>query len=238
MKDATVLVTGASAGIGRAVADAAVDAGARVLAWDITDTDLSASPARTMAARVDVSDASQVDAAMAHATAAGWVPTHLVNNAGIIGRRMALDAMEPAEIDRVLAVNVRGPLLVTGAFLRERAPHPSAAIVNMASIAGENGGAPGNAIYGASKGALLALTRAMARDLSPSIRVNALMPGIIDTDIQKDVFASREQMESRAATIPLARIGTAGDVAQATLWLLFSAAYTTGEAIAVSGGRR
>lgn len=238
MKDATVLVTGAAAGIGRAVADAAMAAGARVLAWDIADAASPVSPDRIMPARVDVSDASAVDAALARSTAAGWAPTHLVNNAGIIGRRMALDAMEPAEIDRVLAVNVRGPLLVTSAFLRHRMAHPAAAIVNMASIAGQNGGAPGNAIYGASKGALLALTQAMARDLAPSIRVNALMPGIIDTDIQKDVFASREDMESRAASIPLARIGTADDVARATLWLLFSAAYTTGEAIAVSGGRR
>lgn len=240
MRDATVLVTGAAAGIGHAIAAAAAAAGARVLAWDVAERGIAgATPtARIRAARVDVSDGAQIESAMAEAVSGGWAPTHLVNNAGVLGRRMPLDAMEPAEIDRVLAVNLRGPLLVTSAFLRGRAPHPAAAIVNMASIAGENGGAPGHAVYGASKGALLALTRAMARDLAPSIRVNALMPGIIDTDIQKDVFASRDEMEGRAASIPLARIGTAKEVAEAALWLLFSAAYTTGDALSVSGGRR
>lgn len=240
MRDATVLVTGAAAGIGRAIADAANAAGARVLAWDVAEHAVVAAtpPKRIRMARVDVSDGAQVEAAMAEAAASGWAPTHLVNNAGIVGGRMGFDAMEPAEIDRVLAVNVRGPLLVTSAFLRARAAHPAAAIVNMASIAGENGGAPGHAVYGASKGALLALTQAMARDLAPSVRVNALMPGIIDTEIQKDVFASRADMEGRAASIPLGRIGTAADVAEAALWLLFSAAYTTGESLSVAGGRR
>ncbi|MEO9337680.1 SDR family oxidoreductase [Mesorhizobium sp. SB112] len=242
MKDAVVLITGGAAGIGRAIADAAVAGGARVVLWDLDEARLETAQTKfgdqAITAKVDVSDSAAVDRAAADLAESGWVPTHLVNNAGIIGRRMALDAIDPAEIDRVLAVNVRSAFVVSSAFLNRRADHPKAAIVNLSSIAANNGGAAGNAAYAASKGAIQSLTLAMARELAPAIRVNALAPGIIDTDIQKDVFADRSEMESRVASIPLRRLGTADEVAEAVIWLLFSAPYTTGEVITVSGGRK
>ena len=235
-----VLITGGAAGIGLAIARRALNRGAAVWLWDRDEGALEAARvglgASARAQVVDVSDAAAL--AKAKAALAGLPPTHLVNNAGILGRPMPLDAMDATEIARVLAVNVSGTLMATSAFLRARAPHPGAAILNMSSIAGTNGGAPGHALYGATKAALLALTQAMARDLAPSVRVNALAPGIIDTDIQKAVFADRQSFHATAAGIPLGRVGTPDEVAEAAEWLLFAAPYVTGETIRVGGGRK
>ncbi|MEI4472441.1 SDR family NAD(P)-dependent oxidoreductase [Frigidibacter sp. MR17.24] len=237
---ACILVTGAAAGIGRAVALAAAARGADVWLWDRDAEALARTAAdigpQAHAAVVDVADADAIRAA--EARLAERPPTHLVNNAGILGRPMALSEMDADEIDRALAINLRGTLLVTSAFLRARVPHPQAAIVNMASIAGVNGGAPGHAVYGATKGAMLALTAAMARDLAPELRVNAIAPGIIDTDIQKTVFADRAALAATASGIPLARVGQPEEVAEAADWLLFGAGYVTGEIIRVGGGRK
>lgn len=240
MSNAVVLITGGAAGIGYATARRAVQAGASVWLWDRDETalriarDLLGPRARMMV--VDVAD--ELAVAEAEAALSEMAPTHLVNNAGILGRNMALNAMEAAEIDRALGINIKGTLLVTSAFLRQRVPHPQGAIVNMSSIAAVNGGAPGHAVYGATKAALLALTSAMARDLAPDLRVNGLAPGIIDTDIQKTVFADRAALHATAAGIPLGRIGTPDEVAEAAEWLLFGAPYVSGETIRVGGGRR
>lgn len=238
---AVVLITGGAAGIGRAIADAVAAEGGRAILWDVDAQRLQKARAelgnKVRTQRVDVSDTDAVDAASAELRD-DWAPTHLVNNAGIIGRRMTLAEVDPAEVDRVLAVNVRSAFVATRAFLRMRAERTDAAIVNLSSIAAGNGGAAGNAAYAASKGALQSLTFAMARELAPAIRVNALAPGIIDTDIQKDVFADRDEMNTRIATIPLHRLGEAVDVAQAAVWLLFRATYTTGEVMTVSGGKK
>jgi len=239
MTDPVVLITGGAAGIGRAIAARVIAAGARAILWDVNAAVLGETLATLgpMAggALLDVADAGAV--ARAGRALGRRPPTHLVNNAGIVGHKMALDAIDPVEVDRALAINVRGTLCVTSAFLKARAAHPTAAIVNIASIAGQNGGAPGHAVYGATKGALIALTSAMARDLAPGLRVNALAPGIIDTEIQRDVFAEAEAMQRMASNIPLHRIGTPDEVAEAALWLLFGAPYVTGEVIRVAGGR-
>ena len=239
MDTASVLITGGAQGIGLAIAQQVVATGANVILWDIDGEALARATddlgPSCHARCVDISD----QAAVARAEASpDFAPTHLVNNAGILGRRVAFDAMDAADIDRTLGINLRGTLLATAAFLRRRAGHASSAIVNMTSIAGTNGGAPGYAVYGASKGALLALTKAMARDLAPDVRVNAVAPGIIDTDIQKHLFADRQALEATRESIPLARLGTPDDVAAAAAWLLFDAAYVTGETLTVAGGRR
>ncbi|MFQ8431227.1 SDR family NAD(P)-dependent oxidoreductase [Amaricoccus sp. W119] len=234
---ATVLITGGAAGIGFEIARAVTARGARALIWDIDAASLERAAAELPgcgAVAADVSDADSV----ARAIAEGPEPTHLVNNAGILGPDMGFDAADAGAIDRVLAVNLRGPLLVTSAFLNARVEHGAASILNMSSIAGFNGGARGRAVYGATKGAILALTQAMARDLAPALRVNALAPGIIDTEIQAGLFADRAALEATAAGIPLARLGQPSEVAAAAAWLLFDAAYVTGEVIRVAGGRK
>ena len=239
MNGAVVLATGAASGIGLAVARACVTQGAQVWMWDRDPEVIAAAAALGEAARAVVVDIADEDGvAAAEAALVQLPPTHLVNNAGMVGRAMRFDAMVARDIERVLAVNITGTLLVTAAFLRAKATHPGAGIVNMASIAGLNGGAPGLAVYGATKGAIIALTSAMARDLAPALRVNALAPGIIDTGMQNEIFADRDAMQAQSAAIPLARIGTAEEVAEAAIWLLFGAPYVSGETIRVGGGRK
>lgn len=234
---AKVLITGGARGIGLAVAKKIVSHGERVVIWDMDsaalDKALDELGALSEGNVVDVSDEAAINLACSNLK-----PTHLVNNAGIMDRNTALDAMTTAEIDRVFAINVRGALLVTAAFLRTRADHPTASVVNMTSIAGQNGGAKGHAIYGATKGALISLTAAMSRDLAPDIRVNGVAPGIIDTDIQTKLFADRNALEQTTSTIPLGRLGQSGEVAEVVDWLLFEASYVSGEIIRVSGGRK
>lgn len=240
MSGASVLITGGARGIGLAIARIVSRLGHRVVLFDADGSALTESLGElgkvARGAVADISDATTVEAAFTELTGP-WAPTHLVNNAGILGRKMGFAEMDALEIDRVLSVNLRGLLLVTSAFLKARRARPDAAIVNMASIAGFNGGAPGLSVYGATKGAVLALTRAMARDLAPDIRVNAIAPGIIGTDMQKGVFASEAAMQEVVAAIPQKRLGTPADVAEAAGWLLFGAPYTTGETVRVSGGR-
>ena len=234
MVQPTVLITGAAAGIGRAIAARLIERGARVLLWDVSADALEQACRELGAAArgevVDIADAASI----AEADLVTWRPTHLVNNAGILGQKRDWVELEASDIDRLLRINVTGPMLVTKAFLKARDEGASGAIVNMSSIAGENGGAPGFAAYGASKGALLALTRAMSRDLAPDIRVNALAPGIIQTAMQTATPGGAASAES----IPLGRPGSADEVAAAAEWLLLDAPYATGEVLRIAGGRR
>lgn len=235
---ARVLITGAGSGIGLAVARRVVVRGMRAILWDISAQALEAARAElgdsVETRQVDVSDAQAVNEAAASLEGV----THLVNNAGILGHRMDWHDLDPAEVARVLAINVTGFMQVAACFIAARSPHPAAAMVNMASIAGENGGAPGFASYGASKGAIMALTRAMARDFAPEVRVNALSPGIIDTPIQDAVMTDAAARARAAEGIPMQRMGSSDEVAEAAEWLLFDASYTTGEIIRIAGGRR
>lgn len=233
---ATVLITGAGSGIGLATARAAVARGAKAILWDVSRPALDAARAELGAAArtavVDVSDAGAVASADLEGV------THLVNNAGILGQKVEWTGLDAAQLKAIFDVNVIGLMLVTQAFAQARMAHPTAAIVNMSSIAGENGGGPGFAAYGASKGAIMALTRAMARDFAPDIRVNALAPGIIDTPIQDTILTAPDARDRVAEGIPMARMGTADEVARAADWLLFDAPYVTGEIIRIAGGRR
>lgn len=233
---ATVLITGAGSGIGLATARAVVARGAKAILWDVSRPALAAARAKLGAAArtavVDVSDAGAVASADLEGV------THLVNNAGILGQKVEWTGLDAAQLKAIFDVNVVGLMLVTQAFAQARVAHPTAAIVNMSSIAGENGGGPGFAAYGASKGAIMALTRAMARDFAPDIRVNALAPGIIDTPIQDTILTAPDARDRVAESIPMARMGTADEVARAADWLLFDAPYVTGEIIRIAGGRR
>ncbi|QDC08630.1 SDR family oxidoreductase [Oceanicola sp. D3] len=234
---AVVLITGAGSGIGLATARAVVARGARAILWDISGPALDAARAElgedaVSTAIIDVSDPDAV------ATARLDGVTHLVNNAGILGQRMDWAELDADHLQSVFHVNLVGLMLVTQAFAKARVGHPTASIVNISSIAGENGGGPGFAAYGASKGAIMALTRAMARDFAPDMRVNALAPGIIDTPIQDAIMTAPNARAQAAEGIPMGRMGTAGEVAQAAEWLLFDAPYTTGEIIRIAGGRR
>lgn len=241
-QDAVAIVTGGAAGIGAAIVERLVNAGVRVAVWDIDAKRLAESQAyygeRVLAQRVDVSDQAQVEAAATTVHDRWGAVSLLVNNAGIIGRRMRLGELDAAELDRVLAINLKSVFFVSHAYLRVSEGAEQRAVVNLASIAARTGGMLGNMIYATTKGAIVSLTVALAKDLAPHVRVNALAPGVVDTEIQADVFGDKAMMARMFEHIPLGRAGQPGEVADAACWLLSSSSsYVTGTLVDVSGGR-
>ena len=237
-----MLVTGGASGIGNAVADKLVSLGARVAIWDIRQDRLAECKQRygdrVLVRPVDVADGSAVDRGAAEIADTWGGMDHLLNNAGIIGQRMTVEHFEEAELDRVLSVNLKSVFHVSGAFIRTPRASTDRSIVNLSSIAARTGGMVGNIAYATTKGAIASFTYALAKELAPQVRVNALAPGVINTEIQKDVFADPGSIDAMANLIPLKRLGTAEEVADAAVWLLSrDAAYITGIVLDVSGGR-
>lgn len=236
-----VIVTGGTKGIGRAIAEVLMDAGAKVIVTYSRDEVAAARFCEETSTRKadgifiikhDVSN-DKIEALFQETLKlCGGTPTMLVNNAGILTQKSFCD-LEENQWDRTFAVNLKGPFLLSQHFLQL----PSArAIVNIASIGGQIGGdkAPD---YAASKAALLCLTKSLARIGSRSgIRVNAVAPGWILTDI-----FSREQadqlVEQAKSDVPLGRMGTPSEVARAVLFLLSDgASYITGHCLNINGG--
>jgi 2-keto-3-deoxy-L-fuconate dehydrogenase len=232
----TVVITGAASGIGRATAERLQRAGATVIALDRDEPALDGSIAGY---RCDVTDdASVLTAATVHER---FGAVHgLVNCAGI-GAQGTVEHATDEEWLRVLDVNVVGTARVSRAFLPMMRLAPSGSIVNIASIAA-TAGLPERAVYTASKGAILALTRAMAADcIGDRIRVNAVSPGTVDTPWVKRLLASAADPEAERRALearqPTGRLVTAEQVAAAIEYLLSSDADSiTGTAIEVDGG--
>ncbi len=240
--DRVALVTGGASGIGRAVTDKLVGLGARVAVWDINAERLAECRAqhgdRVLTAVVNVAERKAVNEAMEALVASFGGIDHLLNNAGIIGGRMTAEDMNELELDRVLAVNLKSAFYVSSAFIRAPSAREDRSVVNLSSIAARTGGMVGNIAYATTKGAIASFTVALAKELAPKARVNALAPGVINTEIQKDVFADPANIEAMASVIPLKRLGTAAEVADAAVWLLSGeASYITGIVVDVSGGR-
>jgi NAD(P)-dependent dehydrogenase (short-subunit alcohol dehydrogenase family) len=239
-----VLVTGAGRGLGRAFALGFAARGDRVAAADL-DTDGASETARLtggVAVHMDVSDAASVGEAVEQAVASLGGVDVLVNNAGLYAglRRGPFHELDEDEWDRVMAVNVKGTWLCARACLPAMRAAGGGAIVNVASTTAINGSA-GFAHYVASKGAVIALTRAMAREAGPlGVRVNVIAPGLTLTQ------ASREMLEAEGADPEtyaldrgsLKRPAQPDDVVGAALWLASDgAAYVTGQTVVVDGGR-
>jgi NAD(P)-dependent dehydrogenase (short-subunit alcohol dehydrogenase family) len=237
LNDLVAVVTGAGSGIGLATADAMVREGARVAALDLTPP-----PARPglLPLTCDVTDQASVDAAVAAAAAHFGGIDVLVNNAGI-GAQGTVEDNDVAEWQRVFDVNVFGIVRVTRVCLPHLRRSRHAAIVNTASIVSWTG-LPRRACYGASKGAVYALTLAMAADhAGERIRVNCVCPGTIDTPwVARLLAAAPDPAAARAALVarqPVGRLGTAEEVAAAIVYLASPAAgYTTGTALQIDGG--
>ncbi len=230
------IVTGGGRGIGRAVARDLAAAGAKVLVVYTRDAAAAEAVAHETggeAVQADVSETVGCERVIAVADGLGGTDL-LVNNAGLTADGLVLRMKDDAW-DRVMDVNVGGAFRMSRAALPAMVKKRAGAIVNLASVSAIRGNA-GQANYAASKAGLLALTRSLALEMARrNIRVNAVAPGFVATDMTSALTA--EQREKAAATIPLGRMGTPEDIAPMVTFLCGPrAAYVTGQVFVVDGG--
>jgi len=236
-----VLVTGASRGIGRAIAEALAAAGAAVVLGARDEAKLAEAVdaivsigGRASAVSLDVCHRESVDAALAAVLQRHGRIDGLVNNAGITRDNLLL-RMKAEEWEAVLSTNLTGVYHCTQAALRPMLKQRSGRIVNVTSVVGITGNA-GQANYAASKAGVIGFTKSIAREVaSRSITVNAVAPGFIDTEMTAAM--TDKAKEAVASSIPMGRVGKPEDVAGAALFLLSdAAAYVTGQVLGVDGG--
>ena len=245
----TLLVTGGSAGIGAATVRLAAQRGWRVAfsyrsshaMAEALVAEVQAAGGEAMAVQADAASEAQTTI-LFEAVHAAYGPIHgLVNNAGITGAVATIETLGMDTLDEVMAINVRGTFLATRAAIGQMATDKGGAggsIVNLSSVASTLGGAGAWVHYAASKGAVDSFTIGAAKELAPrGIRVNAVHPGLIDTEIHAKAGLG-DRLATLGATVPMGRIGTADEVARAILFLLSDeASYITGAMLLVSGGR-
>jgi NAD(P)-dependent dehydrogenase (short-subunit alcohol dehydrogenase family) len=242
--DQVMLITGGSRGIGAAIASAASAAGYRVAityASNVAAADrLVADGVVQLAMQSDVGNEAAAVKAVAEVIKTFGRLDVLVNNAGIAGSYGTIDTVTGPILERLWAVNISGPFL----FAREAVRHMSTArggrggsIINISSKAAVLGGTGEWVHYAASKGALETMTTGLAKEVATEgIRVNAVRPGLIETDFNE--HASPGRVDRMRPLIPMQRSGTVEEVAAAVIWLCSPAAsYTTGAFLDVSGGR-
>jgi 3-oxoacyl-[acyl-carrier protein] reductase len=226
------LVTGASHGIGRAIAEQLLQDGARVVGTSTTEAGAGKVPG--VGKVLDVRDAAQCDRLIEEIQKQHGDIAILVNNAGITRDNLAL-RMKDAEWDEVMETNLRPVFRLSRAVMRGMMKARWGRIVNITSVVSAAGNA-GQANYAAAKAAVAGMTRSLARELgSRNITVNCVAPGFIDTDMTRAL--SDEQKKALLGQIPLGRLGTAQDVAAAVAYLVSpGGGYVTGAVLHVNGG--
>lgn len=240
--DKVVLVTGASRGLGRAIASAFAQEGAHVVVAyrsrvrdaQVTLDEITAAGGKATLLAFDISDTAATSGAFEQVKSELGAIDVLVNNAGV-ARDNLIPLMSDEDFDQVVDVNLRGAFICTRAAVKPMIARGGGSIINIASVAGLRA-SPGQASYSAAKGGLLALTRTLAAELAPrGIRVNAVVPGYLSTGMAARM--DRRKLDERLAHTPLGRAGTADEVARVVLFLASSdASYIVGQAIAVDGG--
>ena len=232
------LVTGASRGIGAAIAAALAGTGATVIGTATSNGGAGAvSEAlgdRGRGIVLDIADDESVEAALKNINANEGAPTILVNNAGIT-RDNLLMRMKPEEWNAVIATNLSGVYRLSKGCLRGMMKARRGRIINIASVIGIMGNA-GQSNYAAAKAGVIGFSKSLAREIgSRNITVNVVAPGFIDTDMTR--VLPEDQRAAMLAQVPLGRLGASEDIADAVLFLASNAAaYVTGETLHVNGG--
>ena len=242
LKGKVALVTGASRGIGRAIALRLAQAGADIAliyasngqAAQEAAGQVEALGVRALALRADVSDFAQAQAAYAQVKEALGAPDILVNNAGITRDGLAM-RMSQADFDRVVQVNLNGAFSLTRAALPDFVRRRSGRIINITSVSGLDGN-PGQANYAASKAGLVGLTKALAREVaSRGITVNAVAPGFVDTVMTAAM--NPDTLAQALKLVPMGRAAQPQEIAGAVAFLAGpDAGYITGQVLRVDGG--
>lgn len=248
MAGKVLVVTGGSRGIGAAVCRLAAVRGygvvvnyvGNVAAAEAVCAEIHAMGGEAVAVRGDVSVPEDIEHIFRAADRMGRL-AGLVNNAGTIAGSMRVDAMTAERINRILAINVTGSLLCAGAAVRRMSTRHGGSggvIVNVSSAAAKLGAAGTYVDYAASKGALDTVTVGLALEVAgEGIRVAGVRPGVIDTEFHA-TGGVPDRAQQLAPSVPMARVGTADEVANAIVWLLSDeASYVTGTTLSVTGGR-
>ncbi|MFO7322596.1 MAG: SDR family NAD(P)-dependent oxidoreductase [Chloroflexota bacterium] len=241
------LVTGASTGIGAAIARAFGQAGANVVVhYNQSEEearavcrDIEAAGGKALIVQADVSDPAQVDRVVDATMKTFGRIDILVNNAGALVQRSPVEAMEDEVYERILKLNLDSVFHFCKRVTPIMRQQGRGNIINMTSIAARTGGGNGSVIYATSKGAVSTFTRGLAKELAPAnIRVNAIAPGVILTPFHER-YSTPEMIAQMVETIPMKRAGTAEECVGAALFLASDAlsGYVTGQIIEVNGGQ-
>ena len=248
MTDKVVIITGGSRGIGRAAAIAAAARGFRVVvgyvsnkaAADAVVAQIGASNGKAIAVKCDVGSESDIIALFKAADGFGTLGA-LVNNAGIVGPSARVEDMSVERIQRMMAVNVTGSILCAREAVKRMSTRnggKGGVIVNLSSVAAKLGSPNTYVDYAASKGAIDSFTVGLGHEVAgEGIRVAAIRPGLIDTEIHAS-GGEPDRAQRLAGSVPMKRVGTADEIANAIVWLMSDdASYVTSAILDVSGGR-